>query len=239
MSVQRDISVLVTGANGGLGLETCKHLVRDGAKRLVMACRTLEKAEQARANLLAAVGSDHGTEIQLAAGFDMNVPHRITEGVAALDERPFDVVFLQAGGVTYGKQWRVIEHEGHRVERTIFQNVLGGHLTWASLYERGLIRNGARVVAAGGEGARGIPGLIQSPNFDTPSQFRDYFTVSDPKRPYVDLNAMGVSKFVSALWVLAMAERYASSQTTIWFTPWTHRGHARTPGRRGIQAVDV
>ena len=42
---------LITGANSGLGLETARALVQRGA-RVVLACRNLERAEQARQELL-------------------------------------------------------------------------------------------------------------------------------------------------------------------------------------------
>lgn len=39
-------TILVTGANSGIGFEACKRLAKQG-HRLVLACRTLEKAETA------------------------------------------------------------------------------------------------------------------------------------------------------------------------------------------------
>lgn len=232
MALHTQMSVLVTGANGGLGLETCKHLVRDGARRLVMACRTEAKAEAAREQLRAATDGAPNTEIETAAGFDMTAPDAIANAVAKLDpDRAFDVVFLQSGGVTYGTKWRTVEHAGHQVERTIFQNVLGAHLTLARLIERGLVAQGARVVIAGGEGARGIPGLIKCPSFDSPAELRDYATVADPARKYVEMDAMGVSKFASALWTQAAAERYRDAFEVIWFTP------GLTAGTKGLNGV--
>ena len=40
-------TVLVVGANIGLGLEAAKHLARMGPGKLVLACRSIEKAEDA------------------------------------------------------------------------------------------------------------------------------------------------------------------------------------------------
>lgn len=47
---------LVTGASSGLGLETCRALVERGAT-VVMACRSLERAEAARRQLLSPAGT--------------------------------------------------------------------------------------------------------------------------------------------------------------------------------------
>ena len=52
---------VVTGANGGLGLETARELARKGA-RVVMAARNMEKAGQARADIL---GDIPGASLEL------------------------------------------------------------------------------------------------------------------------------------------------------------------------------
>ncbi len=49
---QHGRTALITGANSGLGLETARALAQRGA-RVVLACRSLERAEQARAELQA------------------------------------------------------------------------------------------------------------------------------------------------------------------------------------------
>ena len=41
-------SALVTGANSGLGFEAAAQLAEQGYGRVILACRTLEKAEKAR-----------------------------------------------------------------------------------------------------------------------------------------------------------------------------------------------
>ena len=53
---------VVTGANGGLGLETARELARKGA-HVVMAARNMEKAEQARADILGDI-PDASLELQ-------------------------------------------------------------------------------------------------------------------------------------------------------------------------------
>ena len=40
-------TIIVTGANTGLGLDCAKHLVRLGSSRVILACRSVEKGEQA------------------------------------------------------------------------------------------------------------------------------------------------------------------------------------------------
>jgi NAD(P)-dependent dehydrogenase (short-subunit alcohol dehydrogenase family) len=44
-------TIIVTGANGGLGLEAARHFVRLGAARVILACRSTERGEAAKANI--------------------------------------------------------------------------------------------------------------------------------------------------------------------------------------------
>jgi len=41
-------TVIITGANTGLGREAAKHIVRLGASKVILACRNVSKGEEAR-----------------------------------------------------------------------------------------------------------------------------------------------------------------------------------------------
>ncbi|KAI0037540.1 NAD(P)-binding protein [Auriscalpium vulgare] len=59
--VEHDLSgktVLVVGANTGLGLEAAKHFASMGPKHLVLACRSLKRGEAAAAAIKSATGFD-------------------------------------------------------------------------------------------------------------------------------------------------------------------------------------
>ena len=51
-------TALVTGANSGLGFEAAAQLAEAGYGRVILACRTLEKAEGAERQLAERVGTD-------------------------------------------------------------------------------------------------------------------------------------------------------------------------------------
>uniref|UniRef100_A0A7N8WRD3 Zgc:112332 n=1 Tax=Mastacembelus armatus TaxID=205130 RepID=A0A7N8WRD3_9TELE len=51
-------TVIITGANTGIGKETARDLARRGA-RIVMACRDLERAEEAQADILEDTGNEN------------------------------------------------------------------------------------------------------------------------------------------------------------------------------------
>lgn len=59
-----DRSILITGANSGLGLEAAKHLLRLNASHIILACRSLEKAEGAKKEILKSAGSNDMTKTQ-------------------------------------------------------------------------------------------------------------------------------------------------------------------------------
>ena len=50
-----DSYIIVTGASGSMGKAACRNLVRKGEK-VIMACRSVEKAEKAREEILAGEG---------------------------------------------------------------------------------------------------------------------------------------------------------------------------------------
>lgn len=211
--------ILVTGANGGIGFETCAVLVEEGVDSLVAACRTMDKAQSVRGHL--------GSVVEPAGGFDMLDRGAIEGAVAALPDRPFDAVFLQAGGWVFTETFQTVDWFGQPVEKTIAKNVLGAHVTLMALAERGLLAAGCRVVIIGGEGARGIPGMIPRPEFDADS-FRVYLRGEDP-RPYDPLAALGASKFSAALWSQRMAAEHPELDV-VWFSPGLTGGTAGTAG---------
>ena len=52
-------TVIITGANSGLGFETAKKIAAQPEYRLILACRNSEKAESARAAIIAETGNPH------------------------------------------------------------------------------------------------------------------------------------------------------------------------------------
>ena len=218
-------SILVTGANGGIGMETIKQLIGKKAARIVLACRTSEKAAWAKAQMPAT----SETVLEARGGFDMNSIRSIENAVNALaDGGKFDIVFLQSGGMVVADHFQFLDVNGLKIERTIHQNAIGGYLTIKCLEERNLLNPGARIIFAGGEGARGIPGMIDRPVFRDVADFRTYLIEGAEK--YNALNAIGVSKFASALLVQKLAT-LGSDREYVWFSP------GLTAGTRGLDQV--
>lgn len=55
--------MIITGGNAGLGREVAKHVARLNAERLIIACRTVAKGEDARSYILAETGSKSAIEV--------------------------------------------------------------------------------------------------------------------------------------------------------------------------------
>ena len=49
-------TVIITGANTGLGFETAKHIARKGGYNIILACRNMEKAEAAKEQIIEDTG---------------------------------------------------------------------------------------------------------------------------------------------------------------------------------------
>ena len=60
-------TIIVTGANVGLGLEAVRHFARLGAARVIVACRSVEKAEGAVADVRQSLSAEQNAACQLEA----------------------------------------------------------------------------------------------------------------------------------------------------------------------------
>ncbi len=208
-------SILITGANGGIGIETVKQLVKLKAKRIVLACRTQAKADEAIKRVNESVESY--TILKAIGGFDMTNPDSIEKGVKSLSgSEPIDILFLQSGGLVISDSFQFITVNGISIEETIFQNVVGSFLTLKFLEEKNLLTANAKVVFAGGEGARGIPGMMEKPEFRSVEEFTSY--VTSGKKQYNPMLGIGYSKFASALLVEKLAT-LNDDKEYIWFSP--------------------
>lgn len=221
-------NVFITGANGGMGLQTSKLLASLGVKSLTLAARNQEKADWAKRSVQDQVFSD--TRISAIGGLDMNSPDGIREAIEQIDKEPFDIVFLQAGGVFFTDSYQYKLWEGKRFEKTIFQNTIGAYLVVTYLKEKGLLKEDARVVFAGGEGARGIPGMIDKPKFLSLDQFDQYLHGTGDLPKYNPMNAIGVSKLTSA-WLVQKLSEIDKNRTYLWFSP------GLTHGTNGLSSV--
>lgn len=223
-------SILVTGANGGMAIPIVQQLLERGADRIVLACRTQEKAEEAKQKITQDAAQLEKLHCQ--GGFDMCDQAAIATAVQALPEDlKLDIVFLQAGGMVVANEWQFVTTGDTKIERTLYQNCVGAYATLYELEKRGLIATEkARIVFAGGEGARGLPPLMKKPTFASSEEWRNYIAQGGGGK-YDCRQALAESKFASALLVQTLAATAKAERSYVWFSP------GMTGGTNGMKDI--
>ena len=157
MSTLPGKTVLITGANAGIGKDVARQLaLRPEMARIYLACRNQDRATTAKAELEAATGR-HIFDIILMDVADLG---SVRAGLAAIDGS-LDALVMNAG-VIGGKTSMDLTADG---VTTLFATNVLGH---AVLLEGLLTENrlGEVAVLVGSEAARGIPKLrMKRPSF--------------------------------------------------------------------------
>ena len=157
--MQREVSMthanhtaLVTGANAGLGFDASAQLAERGYAHIILACRTVEKAEAARRQLVERVGKDvFGVLAIDVADLDAS---RHAAGTLIEQGRTIDLLVLNAGLAR-----QTLEHTAQGFEMTLAASLFGHHLLTMELLKAGRLAPDAHIVIAGSESARGeVPG---------------------------------------------------------------------------------
>ena len=203
MSTLPGKTVLITGANAGIGKDVARQLaLRSEMARIYLACRNQDRAATAKAELEAATGRSI-FDIILMDVADLG---SVRAGLAAINGS-LDALVMNAG-VIGGKAPMDLTADG---ATTLFATNVLGHVV---LLE-GLLaedRLGEVAVFAGSEAARGIPKLrMKRPSFVSTSA-DELATVIDGSyfadRKYDRNLAFGQVKYIGALWMAHLARQY-------------------------------
>ncbi|TQV87778.1 SDR family NAD(P)-dependent oxidoreductase [Aliikangiella coralliicola] len=195
-------SILITGANAGLGKEAARQLaLQKGMEKIYLGCRNLDKAKAAKLELERSTGKSI-FEIVLIDVADLN---SVRAAVESLKE-PIEGLIMNAGG-TGGKRFYEKTKDG--VTQIFAVNLLGHVvLTEALLKAEKLTKV---TLYAGSEAARGVKEMgMKRP--DLKSSSVDEFTsicngiffgnTKDATKPY------GPIKYMAALWMSSIARQY-------------------------------
>lgn len=142
-------TAIVTGATSGLGFEAAAQLAEDGYGRVTITGRSEDRAEAARAELVARTGRDVFATLAL----DLNRPKSVTNAVEELVRRGsrVDLLLLNAGMVAGNELTKTDEG----VEVTTASSLIGHHQLTMQMLENDLLSDTASIVIAGSEAARG------------------------------------------------------------------------------------
>ncbi len=203
MQTTAEKTVLITGANVGLGKEIARQLAtRPETARIYLACRNQDRAATAKAELEAETGRGIFDIVLM----DVSDPGSVRAGVAGIDGS-LDALVMNAGGMG-GKTPMHLTADG--ATYMFAQNVLGHVVLLEALLAED--RLGEVAVFAGSEAARGIPKMgFKRPSFDSQSA-DELATVIDGSyfaggKPDVNL-AYGQAKLIGILWMAYLARLY-------------------------------
>ena len=218
MSTTPEKTVLITGANAGIGKEVARQLAsRPEIARIYLACRNRDKATTAKAELEAATGR-RIFDIVLMDVADLD---SVRAGLAGINGS-VDALVMNAGVI--GPQSMDLTADG--VTTVFATNVLGHVVLLEGLLAED--RLGEVAVLAGSEAARGLPKLgMKRPSFVSTSADElatvidgSYFAVGK-----ADFNlAFGQAKYIGALWMAYLARQYPDRRF-ITVSPGDHHRH--------------
>ena len=194
-------SILITGANSGLGKESARQLAMiNETEKIYLACRNMIKAQEAKQSL----EKSTGRSIFEIVIMDVSDPDSVRSSVAGLNE-PIDALIMNAGGMG-GKS--PLNKTTNGVTALFANNVLGHVVLLNELLKAKKLNNVA--LYAGSEGARGVeemgmerPELLSS-SVDEFSEVIDgsFFDAQiDPMQVY------GYVKYTAALWMSSEARK--------------------------------
>ncbi|WP_170422481.1 SDR family NAD(P)-dependent oxidoreductase [Ruegeria arenilitoris] len=194
-------SVLITGANAGLGREAARQLaLRKGISKVYLACRNPIKAEAAKS----ALEREAGRKIFEVVLMDVTSPASVRAAVAALST-PIDAVILNAGG-TGGRNPNSLTSDG--VTNIFATNVLGHVVLVDALLERQLVTS--TILYAGSEAARGIPKMGMHRPSLSDGTVDEFKSIADGTKFGPDGDPMQTyryAKLTATLWMGAMARQ--------------------------------
>ena len=203
MTQNQGKTILITGANTGLGKEMARQLaLRGDFERIYLGCRNPEKAERAKQDLETVTGR---TIFEIVI-IDLEDLASVRAAVAAVGA-PLNALAMNAGG-TGGPTPAALTQDG--VTASFAQNVLGHVVLLEDLLAAGLLTDVA--VLVGSEAARGVPKLrIARPTF-TDHSSQEFASVIDGSffqgASFDVMLAYGQVKYLGALWMGAMARMH-------------------------------
>jgi NAD(P)-dependent dehydrogenase (short-subunit alcohol dehydrogenase family) len=195
-------SILITGANAGLGKETARQFaLKKETKRVILFCRNRARAEAAKKDLEEKTGRKI---FEIVIG-DVTNANSVRQAVEAINE-PIDAIVLNAGGVV-GKTAANSTPSG--MNALSATNILGNVILVEELLKRDKLRK--TVLAVSAEAVPGVKALgIKRVSMKTSSvdEFAAVLNGSYFGNKFDALQAYAYVKYAETMWTLSMARKY-------------------------------
>jgi NAD(P)-dependent dehydrogenase (short-subunit alcohol dehydrogenase family) len=195
-------SILITGANIGLGKETARQLaLKKETKKVILFCRNQAKAEAAKKDLEEQTGKKI-FEIVIGDVSDANSVRRAVEQI----KEPIDAVILNAGGMV-GKTAAKITPSG--MNDLAATNLLGHVILVEELIKHDKLKKAVLYPSA--EAVPGVKMLGMKPVAMKTSSVDEFAAVLDGSyfgNKFDATQAYGYVKYVATMWMLSMARKY-------------------------------
>jgi len=195
-------SILVTGANNGIGKEAARQLAfKKETQKVILLCRNHSKAEAAKKDLEEKTGKEI-FDIIIADLSDANSVRKALEEI----KEPIDAIILNAGGVV-GKAGGKVTLSG--MNELAATNILGHVILVEELIKHDKIKKA--VLFASAEAVPGVKMLGMKPVSMRTSSVDEFAAVLDGSffgNKYDALEAYGYVKYAATMWMLSMARKY-------------------------------
>ncbi len=195
-------SVLITGANGGLGKDAARQFaLLEETEKVYLACRNPQRAAEAKASLEETTGRSIFDIVLM----DVSDLGSVRSAVASLDQ-PVEALIMNAGGMG-GKDPGAKTTDG--VTQQFASNVLGHAVLLDELLAAKKLTKVALYV--GSEAARGVPMMgMKRPELET-SSVDDFVSIGDGSLwgdKFKGMEAYGPAKYAAAMWMSSMARQH-------------------------------
>jgi NAD(P)-dependent dehydrogenase (short-subunit alcohol dehydrogenase family) len=195
-------SILITGANTGLGKEAARQLaLKEETKKIILFCRNQVKAEAAKKDLEEKTGK---SIFEIVIG-DVSDEKSVRNAIEKIKE-PIDAIILNAGGIV-GKTAGNITPSG--MNEIAATNVLGHVILVEELIKRDQLKKAVLYVSS--EAVRGVKQMGMKPALMKTSSADEFAAVLDGSffgNKFDNVQAYGYVKYAATMWMFSMARKY-------------------------------